>query len=208
MQRETGNEVHIGPVSPFDSIGKSAINRTASEYDNSREKIKKMRQLISMETYNADIARYIFGTLDLVLQGMIEDIDTKEKTAHISYKDMKQLDFHKMLKGNYYVYPNSIHLCFPMKIKKQSNEASDTDTDLITVNDFFAHLIKEISIIRYRNNKQLIPIFSSYKIYQYSDSMLKHLPKLSIPSAPDAKTIFTKTPFIQYEQILLDKNFR
>ena len=24
---------------------------------------------------------------------------------------------------------------------------------------------------------------------------------------PDAKTIFTKTPYIQYEQILLDKNF-
>ena len=26
--------------------------------------------------------------------------------------------------------------------------------------------------------------------------------------APDAKIIFTKAPFIQYEQILLDKNFR
>ena len=25
---------------------------------------------------------------------------------------------------------------------------------------------------------------------------------------PDTKTIFKKTPFIQYEQILLDKNFR
>ena len=25
---------------------------------------------------------------------------------------------------------------------------------------------------------------------------------------PDAKTIFTKAPFIQYEQLLLDKNFR
>ena len=25
---------------------------------------------------------------------------------------------------------------------------------------------------------------------------------------PDAKIIFTKVPFIQYEQILLDKNFR
>ena len=146
IQRETGNEVHIGPISPFDSIGKSAINREASEYDNSREKVKKMRQLISMETYNTDIARYIFGTLDFVHQEMIDDIDTKEKTAHISYKEMKQLDFHKMLKGNYYVYPNSIHLCFPMKIKKQSIEASDTNTHLVTVNDFFAHLIKEISI--------------------------------------------------------------
>ena len=26
--------------------------------------------------------------------------------------------------------------------------------------------------------------------------------------APDAKIIFTKAPYIQYEQILLDKNFR
>ena len=43
MQREIGNEVHIGAtVSPFDSIGRSsAIDRTASEYENSREKEKK-----------------------------------------------------------------------------------------------------------------------------------------------------------------------
>ena len=43
MLREIGNEVHIGEtVSPFDSSGKSsAIDRTASEYENSREKVKK-----------------------------------------------------------------------------------------------------------------------------------------------------------------------
>ena len=29
----------------------------------------------------------------------------------------------------------------------------------------------------------------------------------AIPS-PDAKIIFTKAPFVQYEQLLLDKNFR
>ena len=29
-----------------------------------------------------------------------------------------------------------------------------------------------------------------------------------IPSSPDAKIIFAKAPFIQYEQILLDKNCR
>ena len=29
-----------------------------------------------------------------------------------------------------------------------------------------------------------------------------------IPSKPDTKIILTKAPFIQYEQILLDKNFR
>ena len=95
MQREIGNEIHIGTtVSPFESVGKSsAIDRTASKYENSREKVKKIRQLISAGTYDADIARYIPGTLDLVYQGMVEEIDTKGKTDHISYKDMEQLDF-------------------------------------------------------------------------------------------------------------------
>ena len=93
---------------------------------------------------------------------------------------MEQLDFQIMLTDNYYVNPNSIHLYFPMKIKKSSNEKRDIDSDIITVNNFFAHLIKEISITRYGNEKQLILTFSPYEIYQYSDSMLKHLPKTSL----------------------------
>ena len=32
--------------------------------------------------------------------------------------------------------------------------------------------------------------------------------KVTVIGAPDAKIIFTKSPFIQYEQFLLDKNFR
>ena len=32
--------------------------------------------------------------------------------------------------------------------------------------------------------------------------------KVSAIGAPDAKIIFTKAPFLQYEQFLLDKNFR
>ena len=99
---------------------------------------------MSKGTYDADIARYICGTLDLVYHGIVEDTDTKEKTAHISYKGMEQLNFQITLTDDY--YPNSIHLCFPMKIKKSSNEVSDIDTNLITVSNVFVHLIKEISI--------------------------------------------------------------
>ena len=33
------------------------------------------------------------GVLEMVYQGMLDDIDTKEKVAHSSYKDMEQLDF-------------------------------------------------------------------------------------------------------------------
>ena len=105
--------------------------------------------MISIETFDADIAKYILGILEFIYQGMTEDIDTKEKAGHISYKEIEQLDFQIMLTDNYYVNTNSIHLCLPMKIKKRANEASDIDTNLITENNFFAHLIKERSITRY-----------------------------------------------------------
>ena len=113
--------------------------------------------------------------LDLVFQGTIQNTDTKEQVVHISNKDMENLEFQIMLTNNYYTNPNSMHICFSMKIKKASVKNSDTDTDLIPVNKFFCHLIKEINIIKYRNDKQLMRTFSPYEIYQYSDTMLKHL---------------------------------
>ena len=60
MQREIGNEVHIGStVSLHGSIRKSSvIDRTASNYEDSREKVKK--KITGM--YNADIAKYNPGT--------------------------------------------------------------------------------------------------------------------------------------------------
>ena len=49
MQRKIRTEVKIGnTVSSFDSIGKSlAIDSSASNYTNAREKVQKIKQLIS-----------------------------------------------------------------------------------------------------------------------------------------------------------------
>ena len=181
MQREIENRVHIGSaVSPLDDIGvSSAIDRTASNYENAKNKVKNIRQWMSMGSYDVDIAKHIPGMLDLVYQGMIKDIDIREKAAHNTYKDMEQVGFQIMLTDNYYVNSKSIHLRFLMKIYKSSNANSDIDADLITLNNFFTHLVKEISITRYGHDKQLVPTFLPYEIYQYSDSMLKHLPKNS-----------------------------
>ena len=68
-------------------------------------------------------------------QGILEDIDTKQKVTHSSYNDMEQLDFQILLTGNYYINTNSIHICFPMKIKKKNSQNLDIDADLITVNN-------------------------------------------------------------------------
>ena len=51
---------------------------------------------------------------------------------------------------------------------------------MITVNNFFAHWIKEISITKYGTNKELTPTTTPQEIYQYSDAMLKHLPAKSL----------------------------
>ena len=81
MQREIADKVFLGnTVSPFEDIGRSsAIDRTASNYNDAKEKVQKIKELIKTGRYEEDIARYIPGLLELKFQGMLEDIDTKEK---------------------------------------------------------------------------------------------------------------------------------
>lgn len=138
-------------------------------------------------------------------QGILEDIDVKGKVAHSSYKDREQLDFQIMLTENYYVNPNSIQICFSMKIKKLSDPTTAIDRDLITVNNFFGHLVKEISITKYGNDKQLIPTFSPYEIYQYSDAMLKHLPEKFLIKV-EKTLLYSKKP-VYFNKTTLDRQF-
>ena len=135
-----------------------------------------------MVKYDAALAKYIPGLMVLAIQGKLDDIDTREKVAHPSYKDKEQLDFQILLTENYYVNPANIHICFPIKMKKKSNNNSDIDDDLITVNNFFAHWVKEVSITKYGSDKELPPTFSPWEVYQYSDQMLKHLPAGNLKS--------------------------
>ena len=58
MQRNISNKVFLGQnVSPFDNAGESdAIDRTASNYNDAKEKVQKVRELITAGNYDADIA--------------------------------------------------------------------------------------------------------------------------------------------------------
>ena len=141
MQREISDGVTLGDALNLyeDARRSTAIDRTASNYNNAKEKVQKIRDLINTGRYDKDLAKYIPGLLELAFQGMLEDIDAKEKTAHPSYSDMEQLDFYILLTSNYYVHPNGIHICSPIKIKKETTTLSNIDVDLIPVNNFFAH---------------------------------------------------------------------
>ena len=204
MQRDISNKNTLGDtLNPIDDARRStAIDRTTSNYNDAKEKVQKIRDLINMRKYDADLAKYIPGVTDLVIQRMLDDIDTREKVAHPSYKDKEQLDFQILLTENYYVNPANIHICFPIKILKSSDNTADIDSDLITVNNFFAHWVKEISITKYGSDKELPPTFSPWEVYQYSDQMLKHLPKDSLKTIQ--KTHLYSKQLIYFASTLYD----
>ena len=118
MQRDISNRNTLGEtLNPINDAKRStAIDRTSSNCNYAKEKVQKIRDLFNMGKYDADLAKYISGLLDLAMQGTLDDIDTREKVANPSYKDMEQLDFQILLTGNYYVNPSNIHICFLIKI--------------------------------------------------------------------------------------------
>ena len=122
MQREITNRNTLADtLNPINDARRfTAIDRTTSNYNDAKEKVQKIRDLINMGKYDADLAKYIHGLLDLEIQGMLDDIETREKVA--SYKDKEQLDFQILLTDNYYINPSNIHICFPIKIKKKQKQ--------------------------------------------------------------------------------------
>ena len=67
MQREISDRAFLGQtVSPYENGGRSsAIDRTASNYDDAKEKVKKISQLSSTGKYDEGTARYIPRVLEL-----------------------------------------------------------------------------------------------------------------------------------------------
>ena len=91
MQRDISNRNTLGDTLNHidDARQLTAIDRATSNYNDAKEKVQKTRDLINIGKYDVDPAKYIPGLTDLPIQGMLDDIDTREKTAHPSYKDKK-----------------------------------------------------------------------------------------------------------------------
>ena len=80
MQREIGTQVDL-------EKNVSAFGRDASDFDKANTKVSKLKRLVRTGEYDADLARYIPGTLELAFQGMLDDIKTTEQIAHPSFKN-------------------------------------------------------------------------------------------------------------------------
>ena len=120
MQREIGTQVDIGKnVSAFESVRHvSSIDKPASDFKKADTKVKRLKRLIDTGEYDANIARYIPGMLELAYQRMLDDIKTIQQVVHPSYKDLETFDFQLLLDKNLYTNLNSVHFVFPIKFKK------------------------------------------------------------------------------------------
>ena len=101
--------------------------------------------------------------LDLIFQEMIKKNYTIEQPTYLSYKDKETLDFELLLEKIYYTNLKSLHIRFPIRIRKPTNATANLAVDLIPVTNFFGHWFKEIDITKYGTNKSLIRTTSQEK---------------------------------------------
>lgn len=71
MHREISDKNTLGDTLNLDARRSTAIDRTTSNHNDAKEKVEKIRKLINMGKYDADLAKYIPGLLDLAIQGML-----------------------------------------------------------------------------------------------------------------------------------------
>ena len=86
------------------------------------------------------------------------------------------LEFVIELTTNHYLNFSNIILCLPVTFRKPLDKAAAIDDDIIPVNNFFAHWVKDLNIKRYGDDIAVLPINKTLDIYRYLGSMLKHLP--------------------------------
>ena len=90
-------------------------------------------------------------------QGQIYSIVPKKADASSNYTDKKTLEFNILLASNTYTKYSALTIVLPIQIKKATNAAADIDGTMITVNNFFAHWLKEVDIKRYPDDIPILP---------------------------------------------------
>ena len=162
-----------------DAAGVAAVDYS-TDFASLDKKIDNFMKLFDQGKGPGELVRYIPGLTKPLFQGQIDGTQEKKAFADDTYKDLKTAEFTIQLSSNHYMNFNNVHIVFPLKIKKKTNVANDILATEITVNNFFAHWMKEIDIKRLGDDVPVLPTTNTIEIYKYSDAMLKHVPKKAL----------------------------
>lgn len=81
----------------------------------------------------------------------------------------------------------------PITIRKKSNVTQTIDAEMIMINSFFAHWIREANIKRYGDDITILPLNNVIEIFCYSEAMLKHLSRKSLETFQNKLLYSNKT---------------
>ena len=177
MQRDVPINPPATSLNPLkDAVGVTSVDYSA-QFDGLVKKADNLQNFIERGQAEGPLLRYLPGLAKPLYQGQIKGTIEKRADADDTYKDLKTAEFNIQLSSNQYMNFHNVHLVFPMKIKKSTNVANNLTATDITVNNFFAHWIKEIDIKRLGDDTPIFPTTNTVEIYKYSDAILKHIPK-------------------------------
>ena len=177
MQRDIFIQPPPTTLNPLkDATGVPSVD-FGTQFDGLAKKADNLQNFIEKGEAEGSLLRYLPGIALPLYQGQIRGTIQKKAFADDTYKDLKTAEFTIHLSANQYMNFHNVHLVFPLKIKKKSNTVTNIATSAVTVNNFFAHWIKEIDIKRLGDDTPILPTSNTVEIYKYSDAILKHLPK-------------------------------
>ena len=180
MQKETPQNHPSTTLNPLkDAAGVVSVDYS-SQFNSLSKKVQNLKNFVEDGSAEAGMLEYLPGLAEPKYQGQIKGINERKAYADETYTNLKIAEFNIQLSNNEYMNFHNLEIVFPMKIKKKTNDGNNLDATLITVNNFFAHWIKEIEIKKLGDDQPILPTINTVEIYKYSDQILKHLPKDSL----------------------------
>ena len=177
MQKNIPVNLLLLSLNPIkDAVSVSAADYSA-DFDHLFKKSENLEKIFETGKASGELVRYLPGLTKPLYQGQLKGTTKRKAFADDTYKDLKVAEYTIQLSNNEYMNFHSVHLVFPMKIKKKSHVANNIRATEITVNNFFAHWLKEIDIKSLGDDIPILPTTNTILIYRYSDRLLKHMPK-------------------------------
>ena len=180
MQIDISNKILLGEnLNSLNDVSGVSATDNSSNLKDVFGKVDKLGNLRDKGEADASLIRYIPSLSDVSRQGQIYNVIPKKAYALNTYVDKKKLlKFSVILAGN--TYPNYSSMCIVLPVQFAKKDDSALDAAMVTVNNFFAHWLKEIDVRRCPDDVRILPINNTVDIYRYSAQMLKHLPKKSL----------------------------
>ena len=119
MQKTVPNYPPPTSLNPLkDAVGVSAVDYSA-KFDGLYKRLSNVETLLEKKKAPGELIRYLPGLAKPLYQGQIKGILPKKAYVDDTYKDLKTAEFTIQLLANQYMNFHSVHLVFPLKIKKK-----------------------------------------------------------------------------------------